>query len=102
MNAERSGDVKGMKAARVVAEMRDIKTDIDPGMFETPAGYENVPPEKVRQQIDALTSALAAILKAMLANASVTPAPGAYATPQSKRLFCRRAAGWSSVRWPPV
>ena len=82
MNAESSGDVKGMKAARVVAEMRDIKTDIDPGMFETPAGYENVPPEKVRQQIDALTSALAAILKAMIANASVTPAPGASVTPQ--------------------
>jgi len=82
MNAKSSGDVKGMNAARVVAEMRDIKTDIDPSMFQTPAGYENVPPEKVRQQIDALTSALAAIIKAMIANASATPIPSASATPQ--------------------
>jgi len=82
MNAKSSGDVKGMNAARVVAEMRDIKTDIDPSMFQTPAGYENVPPEKVRQQIDALTSALAAIIKAMIANASATPMPSASATPQ--------------------
>ena len=82
MNAESSGDVKGVKAARVVAEMRDIKTDIDPSMFQTPAGYETVPPEKVRQQIDALTSALAAILKAMIANASATPMPSASAAPQ--------------------
>src|SRR5215471_5537487 len=83
INAESSGDVKGMNSARIVAEMQDIKTDIDPSMFQTPAGYENVPPERVRQQIDALTSAVAAILKAMLANASNTPpsSPAASTTP---------------------
>jgi hypothetical protein len=83
IDAESSGDVKGMKSARIVAEMQDIKTDIDPAMFQTPAGYENVPPEKVRQQIDALTSTVAAILKGMLANASSTPpaSPSASTTP---------------------
>jgi hypothetical protein len=80
IDAESSGDVKGMKSARIVAEMQDIKTDIDPTMFQTPAGYENVPPEKVRQQIDTLTSAVGAILKAMLANASSTPPAGASAS----------------------
>jgi hypothetical protein len=75
IDAESSGDVKGMKSARIVAEMRDIKTDIDPTMFETPAGYENVPPEKVRQQVDALAGAVGAILKGMLANAASTPPP---------------------------
>lgn len=79
--AESSGDVKGVKAARVVAEMRDIKTDVDPGFFQTPAGYEQVPPEKVRQQIDALTSAVGAILKGMMAGASATPSPTASVTP---------------------
>ena len=83
INAESSGDVKGVNSARIVAEMRDIKTDIDPSMFQTPPDYQNVPPEKVRQQIDALTSAVAAILKAMLANASSTPpaTPAASTTP---------------------
>ena len=73
INASSSGDVKGMNSARVVAEMQDIKTDVDPGMFQTPADYVQVPPEKVKQQIDALTGTVAAIIKAMVANASSTP-----------------------------
>ena len=82
MLAESSGDVKGVKAARVVAEMRDIKTDVAPTLFEPPAGYEQVAPEKVRQQIDALTSAVAAILKAMMANAiNSSPSPAASVKP---------------------
>lgn len=78
--AESSGDVKGVKAARVVAEMRDIKTDIDASAFEPPPGFEKVAPEKVRQQIDALTSAVAAILKSMMSSASTTPAASPSAT----------------------
>lgn len=78
LNAASSGDVKGVKAARVVAEMRDIKTDIEASLFEVPAGYAQVAPEKVREQIDALTSAVAAVLKALIANAPnpiASPAP---------------------------
>ena len=82
MLAESSGDVKGVNAARVVAEMHEIKTDVAPALFEPPAGYEQVAPEKVRQQIDALTSAVGAILKAMMANAmSASPSPAASAKP---------------------
>jgi hypothetical protein len=56
--------------------MHDIKTDVAPALFEPPAGFDQVAPEKVRQQIDALTSAVAAILKAMMANAmSASPSP---------------------------
>jgi hypothetical protein len=79
--AESSGDVKGVKAARVVAEMHDIKTDIDPTLFQTPTGYAAVPPEKVRQQIEALTGAVAAILKAMMANAGASPSTSPTASP---------------------
>jgi hypothetical protein len=75
VDAESSGDVKGVKSARVVAEMRDVKTDIDPVMFQTPSDYAQVPPEKVKQQIDALTGTVIAIVKAMAANASGTPPP---------------------------
>ena len=84
LNAASSGDVKGMKTARVVAEMRDIKTDIEASLFEVPAGYAQVAPEKVREQIDALTSAVAAVLKAMMANASNPAAsPAASISPKS-------------------
>ena len=84
LNAASSGDVKGMKAARVVAEMRDIKTAIEASLFEVPAGYAQVAPEKVREQIDALTSAVAAVLKALMANPA-TPAasPAASISPKS-------------------
>jgi hypothetical protein len=75
VDAESSGDVKGVKSARVVAEMRDIKTDVDSSMFQTPADYAQVPPEKVKQQIDALTGTIVAIVKAMAANAASTPPP---------------------------
>lgn len=84
LNAAGSGDIKGMKAARVVAEMRDIKTDIEASLFEVPAGYAQVAPEKVREQIDALTSAVAAVLKALMANASNPAAsPAAAVSPKS-------------------
>ena len=79
--AQSTGDVKGMNTARVVAEMRDINTNVDPSMFQPPAGYEKVAPEKVRQQIDALTGAVTAILKAMMAGTSATSTPSASTTP---------------------
>jgi hypothetical protein len=79
--AQSTGDVKGMNAARVVAEMRDINTNIDTTMFQPPAGFEQVAPEKVRQQIDALTGAVTAILKAMMAGATASPTPAKSTTP---------------------
>jgi hypothetical protein len=73
MLAESSGDVKGIKSARVIAEMRDIKTEIAATVFEVPPGFAQVAPEKIRQQIDALTGAIEAILKAMMSTKSSAP-----------------------------
>jgi hypothetical protein len=84
VQAESSGDVKGVKAARVVAEMRDIKTDLDPSMFELPSGYSEVPAEKIRQQIDALTGTVTAILKAMINVGSGQPENSPTASPSIK------------------
>ncbi len=78
--AESSGDIKGVKAARVVAEMKDIRTEVDAAAFQPPTDFQAVPPEKVRQQIDALTSAVGAILKAMMAGATASPTPSASAS----------------------
>lgn len=66
--AESSGDVKGVKGAHIVAEFRDISTAVDDTMFEVPAGMNKVSPEQVRQQINAVTSTLAAVVKAMMSN----------------------------------
>ena len=90
MLAESSGDVKGVKAARVIAEMKDIKTEIASSLFEVPAGYAQVAPEKIRQQIDALTNAVAAILKAMISSpgsqSGASPSPaGASSSPAAAK-----------------
>lgn len=75
---EASGNVQGVKGARIVAEMRDISTNIDESLFQVPAGLNKVPPEQVRSQIDAFTGTVAALIKALLSNMNASaPATGA-------------------------
>src|SRR5216683_1532701 len=80
--SEASGNVQGVKAAKIVAELRDITTDVDPTFFEVPAGLNKVPAEQVRAQIDAVTSTVAAVLRTLLTNmnSATAPPPGAATT----------------------
>ena len=80
VQAEASGNVQGVKGARIVAEMRDISTNLDTTTFEIPAGYNKVPPEQVRQQINALTNMASALLKTLLASAA-QPTPAVTTSP---------------------
>jgi hypothetical protein len=82
--SEATGNVQGVKGAKIVAEMRDISTNVDDSLFQVPAGLNKVPPEQVRQQIDALTNTVAAVLRALLSNmnaAATTNASPAATTP---------------------
>jgi len=79
--SESAGDVKGIKGAHVVAEMRDINTAVVTSLFDLPAGYSQVPPEKIRQQVDALADALATALKAIIGGLKPAASPS---TPASK------------------
>ena len=85
---EASGSVEGIKGGRVVAEMRDIQTEVNPADFEVPAGMNKVSTDQIRQQIDALAGTVGALLKAMLANMSggggtSAPTPPAAPTPSA-------------------
>lgn len=76
--SEASGNVEGVKGVKIVAEMRDISTDVEPSFFEVPAGLNKVPEEQVRAQVNALIGTLGAIFKTILANmnsSSATPPP---------------------------
>jgi outer membrane lipoprotein-sorting protein len=84
MLAESSGDVKGIKSARVIAEMRDIKTELAATLFDVPPGFAQVAPDKIRQQIDALTGAIEAILKAMMSTKSSEPVTSPSAAASTK------------------
>jgi hypothetical protein len=79
--AEASGDVKGMRSAKIVAEMRDISTDVEASSFEVPAGLKQIPPEQIRAQIDAVTSTAVALVKALLANFNPQASPTASPSP---------------------
>lgn len=73
--SEASGNVQGVKAAKVVAEMRDIDTNVDSSLFEVPKDMKEVPPQQVRQQVDAVTNTVAAVLRTLLTNLSSNTAP---------------------------
>lgn len=78
--SEASGNVQGVKGAKVVAEMRDIQTNPDPSLFEIPAGMNKVPEAQVRAQVNAVTNTVAAVLRTLLMNMNTTPPPSASPT----------------------
>lgn len=69
---EASGNVQGVRGAKVVAEMRDISTIVDPALFEVPLDYKKVPPEQVKQQINALTNTAASLIRALMSNVATS------------------------------
>ncbi|HET9479647.1 MAG TPA: hypothetical protein VFO72_09895 [Pyrinomonadaceae bacterium] len=73
--SEATGNVQGARGATVVAEMRDISTEVDLSMFEIPAGMNKVSEQQVRQQINAITNTLAAVLRTLLTNMNTAPPP---------------------------
>src|SRR5690348_14154932 len=73
--SEASGNVQGVKGAKVVAEMRDIQTNPDPSLFEIPAGMNKVPEAQVRAQVNAVENTIAAVLRTLLQNMNTAPPP---------------------------
>lgn len=72
LSSEATGSVQGVKGAKIVAEMRDISTNVDDSLFQVPAGLDKVPPEQVRAQIDAFTNTVAALVRALMSNMNTT------------------------------
>lgn len=80
--SEASGNVEGVKGVKIVAEMRDITTNVEAAFFEVPAGLNKVPEEQVRAQVNALVGTVGAILRTILANMNTGSAsPPATASP---------------------
>lgn len=73
--SEASGNVQGARGATVVAEMRDISTDVDASLFEIPEGMNKVSEQQVRQQVNAISNTVAAVLRTLLTNMNTAPQP---------------------------
>src|SRR6185369_4869023 len=66
--SEATGNVQGVKGAKIVAEMQNIQTNVDPSLFEIPAGMNKVPEAQVRAQVNAVMNTGAAVLRTLLTN----------------------------------
>lgn len=72
---EASGNVQGVKGAKIVAEMREISTSPDPALFQVPTDFNKVSEQQVRAQFDAITNTVAAVLRTLLSNMNTAPPP---------------------------
>jgi hypothetical protein len=73
-----SGNVQGVSGGNLVAEMRDLKTDVDPTQFEVPQGYAKITPEEVKQSVAQLTQFLQGVMNFInqqQKSAAATPSP---------------------------
>jgi hypothetical protein len=77
---EASGNVQGVKGAKIVAEMREITTNVEPTFFEVPTGFSKVSEQQVRAQVDAISNTVAAVLRTLLTNMNTAPPPPASPT----------------------
>lgn len=66
--SQATGNVQGVDGLKAVVEMRDIKTEIAPSLFEVPEGYNRVTEEQVRSQVSAVTQAVSAIAGSFVNN----------------------------------
>ena len=57
-----TGNVQGVSGGNLVAEMKDLKTDVDPTQFELPQDYKQITPEEVKQQMAQLTQLLQQVM----------------------------------------
>src|ERR1051325_7548869 len=57
-----TGNVQGVSGGNLIAEMRDLKTDVDPTQFELPQDYKQITPEEVKQQMAQLTQLLQQVM----------------------------------------
>lgn len=73
--SEATGNVQGVKGAKIVAEMRNITTTVEPTLFQVPTEFSKVSEQQVRAQVDAITNTVAAVLRTLLTNMNTAPPP---------------------------
>ncbi len=62
------GSVQGMNNLRVIAEMRDLNTNVNASLFDLPQGFNRISEEQLRQQINAFAQIAGQIFGAVMQN----------------------------------
>lgn len=96
MQGRSSGNVQGVSSGKLIAEMRDIQTQVDESVFNLPEGYTKLTAEQVKQQMSALAGLAQIILQGINAQggmsgggggtttATASPSPAASASPATR------------------
>lgn len=64
-NAAAQNGVKGVNQMNFITEMNNIRTDVDPKLFDEPTDFQKVAPEQIRSQLNALFSLVTTLLGQM-------------------------------------
>jgi hypothetical protein len=84
LTGQASGNVQGVSRARLVADMRDIQTTVDPALFELPTGLTKLSEEQIKQQVATIGQFLQFALSALNSQMGNAPSSGGTtATPPS-------------------
>lgn len=80
VSQSQTANVKGVTGLKLVTEMSNIQTSVNQSLFEEPTGLKKVEPEEVRQQINTLFNAAAALLGQLMQNQQTSSNPSASPT----------------------
>ncbi len=75
LQSQSGGNVQGFKGMRVVTEMSDIKTTVDPAMFAPPTDFQKVEAEQVRSQANLIFSVVGQLIGQMMNQAKPASSP---------------------------
>ena len=67
-----TGSVQGVNQGRLVAELRDLQTDVDPTLFDLPTGYTQITPEQIKQSMAQAAALFQFVMAAVNAQANTT------------------------------
>lgn len=79
ISQSQGGNVQGMSGLRIGTEMTNISTTADASLFAEPTDFKKVQPEEVRQQVDLVFNAAAAIIAQLMRSSqpAATSSPAA-------------------------
>jgi hypothetical protein len=84
LTGQSSGNVQGVSRAHLVADMQDIKTTVDPALFDLPTGLTKLTEQEIKQQVATIGQFLQFALSALNSQMGNAPASGGTtATPPS-------------------
>lgn len=73
VSQSQNGSVQGIQGLNFVTEISNIRTVADAALFAEPTDMQKVAPEQIKQQVDAVFSAAAAILGQLMKGANTAP-----------------------------